>query len=262
MDYLIGKSEFKNQKNALDEYIRQQELLVITNAIKNNIDEFTILGLNDTNIDEFINLFRFDANVVTPQVFWNMVDKYLQQFDMQKRKQIKGLVSKVLKELVNNQQNMRTYHYLMSSAEKEKYSINDYTNTPQYYMCPVYGQISAGQPNWAEECIEGRIPIDPNLMNIVNAEEHFFLRVNGESMNKIIKNGAYALIHKQDIVEDGEIAVVLVNGYDATLKKFTRQGDLIILEPDSNDSSFKTQAYDKNTSIKILGKYIGKMEFN
>lgn len=132
----------------------------------------------------------------------------------------------------------------------------------QFYMCPVYGQISAGQPNWAEECIEGRIPIDYNLMNIVNPEEHFFLRVNGESMNKVIGNGAYALIHKQDMVEDGEIAVVLVNGYDATLKKFTRQGDLIILEPQSNDDSFKIQAYDKSTSIKILGKYIGKFEIN
>lgn len=132
----------------------------------------------------------------------------------------------------------------------------------QYYMCPVYGQISAGQPNWAEENIEGRIPIDTNLMDIVNPEEHFFLRVNGESMNKVIKNGAFALIHKQDTVENGEIAVVLVNGYDATLKKFTKQGDLIILEPQSNDETFKTQVYDKATSIQILGKYVGKMEMN
>lgn len=132
----------------------------------------------------------------------------------------------------------------------------------KYYMCPVYGQISAGQPNWAEECIEGVLPLDPDLMGIVNPEEHFFLRVNGESMNKIIRNGAFALIHKQDIVDDGEIAVVLVNGYNATLKKFTRQGDMIILEPQSNDDSFKTQVYDKNTSIKILGKYVGKMEIN
>lgn len=124
------------------------------------------------------------------------------------------------------------------------------------------GEISAGQPNWAEECIEGRIPIDPNLMGIINPEEHFFLRVNGESMNKEVKNGAFALIHKQDTVQDGEIAVVLVNGYDATLKKFTRQGDLIILEPQSNDESFKPQVYDKTTSIKILGKYVGKMEIN
>ena len=136
------------------------------------------------------------------------------------------------------------------------------SNNKKYYMCPVYGQISAGQPNWAEECIEGRLMLDPDLMGIVNPEEHFFLRVNGESMNKVIKNGAFALIHKQDMVNDGEIAVVLVNGYDATLKKFTRQGEMIILEPQSTDTSIKTQVYDKTTPIKILGKYVGKMEIN
>ncbi len=146
-------------------------------------------------------------------------------------------------------------------AEKERINIKSKDN-PKYYMCPVYGQISAGQPNWAEENIEGRIPIDTDLMDIYNPEEYFFLRVNGESMNKVIKNGAFALIHKQESVENGEIAVVLVNGYDATLKKFTKQGDLIILEPNSTDESFETQVYDKATSIKILGKYVGKLEIN
>lgn len=134
------------------------------------------------------------------------------------------------------------------------------SQSKQYYMCPVYGRISAGQPNWAEECVEGRIPIDYQLMNILNPEECFFLRVNGESMNKEIKNGAYALIRKQETVENGEIAVVLVNGYDATLKKFSMQGDLVILEPMSDDSNFTTQVYNKDTEIKIIGKYIGKME--
>lgn len=79
-------------------------------------------------------------------------------------------------------------------------------------------------------------------------------------MDKEIKDGAYALIRKTDFVENGEIAVVLVNGFDATLKKFTKQGDLIILEPMSTDSSFETQVYDKNTEVKVIGKYIGKME--
>lgn len=130
------------------------------------------------------------------------------------------------------------------------------------FMCPVYGQISAGQPNWAEECLEGYLPIDPNLMGIINPEECFFLRINGESMNQLIRNGAYALIRKQDTVENGEIAAVLVNGFDATLKKFTQQGDLIILEPCSDDTSFKTQAYTAETQIRILGKYIGKFEMN
>ncbi len=79
-------------------------------------------------------------------------------------------------------------------------------------------------------------------------------------MDKEIKDGAYALIRKTDFVENGEIAVVLVNGFDATLKKFTKQGDLIILEPMSTDASFETQVYDKNTEVKVIGKYIGKME--
>lgn len=128
------------------------------------------------------------------------------------------------------------------------------------YACPVYGRISAGQPNWAEECIEGRLPIDPNLMGIIDPEECYFLRVNGESMNKVIDNGAYALIRKTDWVENGEIAVVLVNGFDATLKKFSKQGDLVVLEPMSNDNSFQVQIYDKNTPVEVIGKYIGKFE--
>lgn len=131
-----------------------------------------------------------------------------------------------------------------------------------YYMCPVYGQISAGQPNWAEECIEGRLPIDPELMGIVNPEEHYFLRVNGESMNKVIKNGAFALIHKQDEVENGEIAVVLVNGDNATLKHFSKEGDIVVLTPESTDESIKQQIYTKDTPIKVIGKYVGKMEIN
>ena len=149
--------------------------------------------------------------------------------------------------------------YLLGKTDVRK-PIENINNPKKYYMCPVYGRISAGQPNWAEECIEGRLPIDIELMNIVNPEECFFLRVNGESMNKEIQNGAYALIRKTDSVDNGDIAVVLVNGYDATLKVFNRQGDFILLEPMSTDPAFKTQVYGKDTEIKIIGKYIGKME--
>lgn len=151
--------------------------------------------------------------------------------------------------------------YLLGKTDVRKPAEN-INNEKRYYMCPVYGRISAGQPNWAEECIEGRFPIDVDLMNIINPEECFFLKVNGESMNKEIQNGAYALIRKTDFVENGDIAVVLVNGFDATLKKFSKQGELIILEPMSNDPTFTTQVYDKGTEVKVIGKYIGKMEIN
>ena len=61
-------------------------------------------------------------------------------------------------------------------------------------MCPVYGRIAAGVPNWAEQCMEGRLPLDPDMMNIHNPEECFFLRVSGESMNKIVKNVAVQMV--------------------------------------------------------------------
>lgn len=148
--------------------------------------------------------------------------------------------------------------YLTGKSNKRTSNINN----DKLFLAPVYGKISAGLPNWAEECLDGYLPIDPNLMNISSPGECFFLRVDGESMNKVLKNGSYALIRKTDFVEDGEIAVVLVNGYDATIKKFTKQGDIIALEPMSDDPSIKTQIYTKNTSIKVIGKYIGKMEIN
>ncbi len=148
--------------------------------------------------------------------------------------------------------------YILGKSDIRNTNIN---NSKQFYMCPVYGKISAGIPNWAEECLEGYLPIDPNMFGIINPEECFFLKVDGESMNKEIRNGAYALIRKQDIVEDGEICAVLVND-EATLKRFSRQGDFIVLEPSSTDASFKMQIYDKNTTIKILGKMIGKFEIN
>lgn len=189
-------------------------------------------------------------------IFLNVTMQTISNYETEKRDMTPDTILKLSEYF-----NVSTDYLLgKTNIRNATYNIDD--SNKQYYMCPVYGQISAGQPNWAEECIEGRFPIDPDLMGIINPDEHFFLRVNGESMNKVIKNGSYALIHKQDIVEDGEIAVVLVNGYDATLKKFTRQKDMIILEPQSNDSSFKTQVYDKTTPIKILGKYVGKMEIN
>ncbi len=98
-------------------------------------------------------------------------------------------------------------------------------------------------------------------MDIVNPEEHFFLHVNEEGMNEVVKNGSFALIHKQDSIENGEIAVIITDDSNAILRKVTKQNDLIILMPESEDKSFETKAYDK-ASIKILGKYVGKMEIN
>lgn len=59
-----------------------------------------------------------------------------------------------------------------------------------------------------------------------------------------------------------KLQLFLLIGFNATLKKFTKQGDVVVLEPMSNDTSIQTQIYSKDTPIQIIGKYIGKFEIN
>lgn len=261
VDYLIGKSDYKTRNEEISNYLKNLDYSIIMQFIRDNSEEFKKINIdiNDINeINNFINLFTID---LADKEYTEFVNLYLNQFNVKEIEILKELIKKTFLQLTPNEHHSIIYNKLINIIDKDsdRYSSNKKTI---FYMCPVYGQISAGQPNWAEECIEGRIPIDPSLMDIVDPEECFFLRVNGESMNKVIKNGSYALIRKTDWVENGEIAVVLVNGFDATLKKFSKQGDLVVLEPMSNDNSFQVQIYDKNTPIKILGKYIGKFEMN
>lgn len=282
--HALYKTVLEDKLKELDDYYLDQlcsiELNHEEDEVFNDMDSILLDELSsNTSINDISDAItkRFEdidflSNVSKQKVKNKLLlfFKYLEN-QMQLREEIQNvedLINKeTKKEIVKSNnyniqfsKNVDTSTETLTNLNKIQF-INNITNNT-CYPCPVYGQISAGQPNWAEECLEGYLPIDPNLMNIVDPEECFFLRVNGESMNKLIRNGAYALVRKQDVVENGEIAVVLVNGYDATLKKFTRQNDLVILEPMSNDPSFTTQVYAKDTEIKILGKYIGKFEMN
>jgi len=259
MDYLVGKSEFKTIEEDFDNYSITQNKLIILKTIERYHSEYVITySLKEEDVD-FIADVLCNINQNNIKEKKEKIDKYVNSFDKDDRKGIREFINIIIKELIEDLKVKSVFHYFYSLIDNKKENINNILPN-KFYMTPVYGRISAGQPNWAEECIEGRIPIDPEMMNITNPEECFFLKVNGESMNKEIKNGAYALIRKTDFVENGDIAVVLVNGFDATLKKFSKQGDLIILEPLSNDPSFNTQVYNKDTEIKVIGKYIGKME--
>ena len=80
-------------------------------------------------------------------------------------------------------------------------------------------------------------------------------------MNLKVQNGDYALIHKQDYAEDGDIVVAIVNGdNEATLKRYKKLNDqFVLLEPMSTDPSIEAITVDlKNTNFKIIGKAIGQ----
>lgn len=122
---------------------------------------------------------------------------------------------------------------------------------------PILGRIAAGAPIYAEENIEGYTFTDLN-----GGAEYFALRVRGDSMNAVrIYDGDIVIVRRQDIVENGEIAAVLINDQDATLKRFSRSGDIVTLMPQSTNPEHKPFVYNlQETSVKILGLVV-KVEF-
>ena len=125
---------------------------------------------------------------------------------------------------------------------------------------PVIGKIAAGQPILAQENIEGYLPVDPNVYGLTTSDDLFYLRVSGESMNLKVHNGDYALIHKQDYAENGDIIVAIINSDDeATLKRYKKINDeIIILEPMSSYPMEPIVINLKETRFLIIGKAIGQ----
>jgi repressor LexA len=118
-------------------------------------------------------------------------------------------------------------------------------------MVPVVGRIRAGSPILAVENREGEIAVDPSL---AKGKELFFLKVVGDSMIEAhIQEGDYALVRSQPTAENGEIVAVLI-GEDATLKRFYRQRDRIILKP--ANARMKPMIITSESQVNILGKII------
>ena len=91
---------------------------------------------------------------------------------------------------------------------------------------PIVGVVTAGVPILAVENQEGTMPWnDPGC---------FALRVRGDSMiNAGIRDGDLVLLRRQDTAENGQIVACLVDGEDATLKRFRRQRDMVLLQPEN-----------------------------
>ena len=97
---------------------------------------------------------------------------------------------------------------------------------------PVIGQITAGEPIFAEQNIEEYIPLPANL---VVGTENFILKVKGDSMiNCGILNGDYVIVDKASTATNSQIVVALVGQESATVKRFFREDNHIRLQPEND----------------------------
>ena len=119
---------------------------------------------------------------------------------------------------------------------------------------PLIGKIAAGTPIFAEQNIEDYFTIDSRI----NAD--FCLRIQGDSMiDAGINNNDIVFIRQQPTLEIGEIGAIQI-GEEATLKRFYKTNDSIILQPANSD--YLPQIYTSDSDIKILGKLVATLHMN
>jgi len=117
-------------------------------------------------------------------------------------------------------------------------------------VLPIMGRIAAGQPI---EAIQN--PETISLADFVRSKEVFVLEVSGQSMqDEAILDGDYVLVEKTRTAHNGDIVVALVDGADATLKRFYHEGENIRLQP-SNKAM--TPIIVPAASVEIQGRVIG-----
>lgn len=117
---------------------------------------------------------------------------------------------------------------------------------------PIVGTIRCGPGGLAYQDIEAYVP----AANVKHPSECFYLRVVGDSMEPSITEGDLALIRKQDDVESGELAAVMINGEEGTLKRVIKKDGALILQ--AFNPAYQPRVFtgaDINT-VRIAGKVI------
>ena len=128
--------------------------------------------------------------------------------------------------------------------------IDNIIPLPKTKMVPLVGTIACGTPILAEENIEDMVPMPEHI----NAD--FALRCKGDSMiNARILNNDIVYIRKQETVENGEIAAVLIDN-EATLKRFYRYGDTVVLRAENPNCKEFEYKKEQLNEIRIIGKAV------
>ena len=134
--------------------------------------------------------------------------------------------------------------------EKLKFFDNLFPITVKKF--PLLGNIACGKPIFADEHFEAYVEAGANI------KADFCLRAKGDSMiGARIQDGDIVFIHKQEMVDDGEIAAVLIDD-EATLKRVYYDQENGILQLFAENPQYKTMRFtgEELDHIRILGKAV------
>ena len=126
---------------------------------------------------------------------------------------------------------------------------------PKTRKIPLLGTIACGEPILATDNVAEYVDMDTDI------HADFALRCNGDSMiNARIFDGDIVYIRKQNSVENGEIAAVLIDGVEseseATLKRFFRENDKIRLSAENPMYADKQYYGEEMNQVRVIGKAV------
>lgn len=132
--------------------------------------------------------------------------------------------------------------------------VNDSLAPHGKHLIPVLGKVVAGYPI---EAVENILDYEEISDEMAQQGDFFALQVKGDSMEPRIKEGDVVIVRKQEDVDSGDIAIMLVNGDEATIKKVQKFSGGINLIP--SNSSYEVITYTNKEVLSLPVRCLGKV---
>ena len=118
---------------------------------------------------------------------------------------------------------------------------------------PVMGRIAAGTPIEAISEVSHNVSVPGGM--VAGQGHHYALEVKGDSMiDAGINDGDVVVIRETSAADNGDIVVALVEGHEATLKRYRRKGAMIALE--AANPAYETRMLPEE-QVKVQGRMVG-----
>ena len=138
----------------------------------------------------------------------------------------------------------------MSDQENQQATLPEVPYSKETKKIPIIASVKCGPNGLAFEEDEGHVMVDDSYHGNIKA-----FRCRGDSMTGIgIYEGDIAIVRMQEEVEDGALAVVVINGEEGALKRVRRHEDVLILE--SYNVAYPPRVFTgkEMNDVKIVGK--------
>ena len=142
-------------------------------------------------------------------------------------------------------------------AVKPVNSNAEFLSKNEIRIIPVFETVSAGFGAYASNEIIDYMPL--YIESDYEAEETLCIKVKGDSMYPKIENGDIVQVHKQDSVDNGQIAVVLIDGDEGLVKKVFVYNDyieLISINPEYPPKRFENEEMNRVEIVGLVRKII------